>query len=310
MEVTLLKLFLTQKEALCAELSALKFPQDLGKFESILQKVFVEDVKIDEYKKSLTNQEIAMLNSVLPLISLPELLSRALHKEYKQPECQVYVSESDVKNLSRYLSDPVGRSITLGGALGGFAGACLWNTSNIAGIGFYVGVGSVLCSIIGGVAAYYLMSIRNNKKMDSSLPEIVYSLDLNVLIDTIEGLCSGLDKCISVFRDTLMKSEQNIKEINKKDIVRDYSYLLQSMGDLFLQSKTNASSELKDAITGVFKSLQNYHVQFKMYSESVREDFIETESVHVTECVTTKPALYKDGVLVESGECLIPVMNV
>lgn len=313
MELTLFNLFQSQKEALCAELSALKFPHDVGKFESIIQKVFVEDVKIDEYKKSLTNQEIAILNSALALIDLPELLSRALHKEYKQPAHKIYVNESDVNGLSKYLSDPVGRGITLGSVLGGVAGACIWNTSKISGVAF-VGIGSVLCSIIGGVTAYYLMSSKDSNKnhdvvRESLTPEVVYSLDINVLIETIEGICLGLDNCISVFRDTLRTCEQNIHESSKKDLVRDYSYLVQSLSDLFVQSQKNECPALSDSISDVFKSLQNYHIQFKLYSTDNREDFIETESEHVSESVTTKPALYKDGVLVESGECLIPIVR-
>lgn len=313
MELTLFNLFQSQKEALCSELNALKFPHDVGKFESIIQKVFVEDVKIDEYKKSLTNQELSMLNSMLALIDLPELLSKALHKEYKQPEHKIYVNESDVKGLSKYLSDPIGRGITLGSVLGGVAGACIWNTSKIPGVGFYVGIGSVLCSIIGGVTAYYLMSYKNNKNHDTvrelSTPVVVYSLDINVLIETIESICSGLDNCISVFRDTLKTCEQSIHESSKKDLVRDYSYLVQSLSDLFIQSEKTEYMGLEDTISDVFKSLQNYHIQFKLYSTDNREDFIETESEHVSESVTTKPALYKDGVLLESGECLIPVVK-
>lgn len=314
METTLFDLFLSQKEKLCSELSALKFPQDLGKFESILQKVFIEDVKIDEYKNSLTNQEIAMLNSLLGLINLPEILSKALNKEFKKPECPVYISEKENKNLSRYLDDPIGRNITLGSTIGGLAGACLWNTCKIPGVGFYVGVGSVLCSIIGGVAAYYIISTKNknphNLNHKSTVPDVVYSLDVNVLVETIEGICSGVDKCIAVFRDTLSQCEKDIQDSNKKDLVHDYSFLLQSLSDLYIQSEKAESSDLKNAASDVFRSLQNYRIQFKLYSAENQKDFIETESGYVTECITTKPALYKDGSLIEPGESLVPIKNI
>ena len=71
MDVTLLSLFEKNEAQFRKELSGIQLPEDISLLQNFLSDFFVNKVSMAEYQKELSLTEIAMMNSVLKLVSLP-----------------------------------------------------------------------------------------------------------------------------------------------------------------------------------------------------------------------------------------------
>ena len=70
MNKTLLSLFEQNEQTFREELSLILLPRDNKKLQDFMKDFFINKVSVEEYKKELSVNEIAMLNSVMKLVVL------------------------------------------------------------------------------------------------------------------------------------------------------------------------------------------------------------------------------------------------
>ena len=68
MKLSLLSLFEKSETELRTQLAGIELPRDAEKFNQILSDLFVEHIKVDEYKQELTNSELAIFQLAIQLV--------------------------------------------------------------------------------------------------------------------------------------------------------------------------------------------------------------------------------------------------
>lgn len=287
MITTLLSLFEQNEQKFKEELSLMLLPRDSGKLQKFMNDFFVNKVSFDEYKKELTLGEIALLNSVMKVVVLPISLVNA------NPALKG-VSDISNKNVSNTSSSFDFFDInTLGGtAVGGLVGSLLFKTW-----------GGVLLSIAGCALGMYFSPSSSKAKGES----INKGLDVDIYIQTLKGICSGIDDVIKNYHtsiDNILKQQENQPKVT---LATAYKPLLDRMASLFVAVESVAlPSDVKSEFDKLFRTLKNHHYEVLGFNDSTKEYYTETESPHVTEETIVKAAILENGKLLEKGECLIP----
>lgn len=285
---TLVELFEKQEQNFYAELSTMVLPRDKEKLQTFMKDFFVNKVSVEEYKKELKMGEVAMLNSVLKMMSfhMPMVndYTLALADDVK------VVNDSD----SSFLKDKENISIigytVVGGAIGSLLFKHTW--------------GGVLFTIAACVLGLYLnKGERSNRKEQ---PQV--QLDATKYIATLKNICSTIDEIILNYRASINQVKQSYENLPPVTLATKYLPLLDRFASMFVAlKKLDVPANIQTEIDKLYRTLKNHHYEIVDYSDATADYYVKTESEHVSECTLVKAAVLENGNLLIKGECLIPL---
>lgn len=295
METTLVKLFEQNEQQFRCELSAVQLPKDMGTLQKFLDDFFVDKVSVAEYKKELTMSEIAMLNSVVKLVSLPmSLVGEWTFPNILEHKDKCDASHSKVNMTVQSIIDKIDGPIVTATAVGGLIGGLATKTW-----------GGVLWTIAGCVLGMCL-STPNRTANGNSIDKIM-KIDVDKYIVILKQVCHNMDEIMDNYRASIAELVKSYDKIPEATLSSKYRPILDRMASLYvaINNKT-LSADVKSEFEKLFRTLKNHHYEIVNYSVDTRQYFVETPSIHVTECTVIKAAILENGRLLESGECLVP----
>lgn len=292
MEITLVNLFEKNEQQFRNELSAIQLPEDIKVLQKFLADFFVEKVSVDEYKSELSMSEIAMLNSVMKLVSLP----MSLICEWTFPDAVTnnsYTSNSKVNKEIQFLIDKIDVP-TLGAAsVGGLVGGLIFKTW-----------GGVLLTIAGCVLG---MCLGSGQAKNDNSADVVIKIDVNKYIATLKQVCRNIDEIIENYRISIAEVVKSYGNIPKATLASTYKPLLERMASLYVAiNNETLPVPIKSEFEKLYRTLKNHHYEIVNYADDTRQYFVETPSVHIAEPTVIKAAILENGKLLEMGECFIP----
>lgn len=284
MNKTLLNLFEQNEQAFREELSLILLPRDNKKLQDFMKDFFINKVSVEEYKKELSVNEIAMLNSVMKLVVLqvPSINTSSNLQDNGNKAQDVNTKDSCyVVNMK-----------TLGStAIGSLAGSLLFKTW-----------GGVLLSIAGCAFGMYISS----KSRPKQNREVNRKIDVSKYIQTLKGICKGIDDVILNYHTSVNNIIKGYENAPKATLATAYKPLLDRLASLYIAVNTaDSSTNVKSEFDKLFRTLKNHHYEILGYNDETKEYFINTISSNVNERTIVKPAILENGRLLEQGECLI-----
>lgn len=285
MNKTLLSLFEQNEQTFREELSLILLPRDNKKLQDFMKDFFINKVSVEEYKKELSVNEIAMLNSVMKLVVL------------QIPSTSTPSSLQDDGNKAQDVNTKDScyavNMKTLGfTAIGSLAGSFLFKTW-----------GGVLLSIAGCAFGMYISS-KSRQKQNR---EVNRKIDVSKYIQTLKGICKSIDDVIFNYHTSVNNIIKEYENVPKATLATAYKPLLDRLASLYIAINTaDTSTYIKSEIDKLFRTLKNHHYEILGYNDETKEYFINTISSNVNERTIVKPAILENGRLLEQGECLIP----
>lgn len=174
MNKTLLSLFEQNEQTFREELSLILLPRDNKKLQDFMKDFFINKVSVEEYKKELSVNEIAMLNSVMKLVVL-QIPSTSTPSGLQD-------DGNKAQDVNTKDSCYAVNMKTLGfTAIGSLAGSILFKTW-----------GGVLLSIAGCAFGMYISS-KSRQKQNR---EVNRKIDVSKYIQTLKGICKSIDDVI------------------------------------------------------------------------------------------------------------------
>lgn len=295
MEITLVKLFEKNEQQFRSELSAMQLPKDMSALQKFLDDFFIDKVSVAEYKKELTMSEIAMLNSVVKLVSLPMSLiggwtfPNAL--EYKNNS---NASHSKVNETVQSIIDRIDVPLVGATAVGGLIGGLITKTW-----------GGVLCAIAGCVLGMCLLP-ENQTKGNNPINEVL-KIDVDRYIVVLKQVCHNMDGIMDNFRASIAELAKSYDKIPETTLASKYRPILDRMATLYVAiNNETLPADIKKEFDKLYRTLKNHHYEIVNYEDDTRQYFVETPSAHISECTVIKAAILENGRLLETGECLVP----
>lgn len=285
MNKTLLNLFEQNEQKFREELSLILLPKDSKKLQDFMKDFFINKVSVEEYKKELSVNEIAMLNSVMKLVALQTLDINIISDLNEK----TYNSRKISSKESFYGLDMKALGST---AIGGLVGSFLFKTW-----------GGVLLSIAGCAFGMYISSTSHPKQER----EVNRKLDVSKYIQTLKGICKSIDEVVLNYHTSVNNIIKEYENVPKATLATAYKPLLNRLASLYIAVNTTGfSTNAKSEFDKLFRTLKNHHYEILGYSDETKEYFIDTISSNVNERTIVKAAILENGKLLEQGECLIP----
>lgn len=294
MEITLVNLFEKNEQQFRNELSAMQLPKDVKVLQKFLDDFFVEKVSVAEYKSELSMSEIAMLNSVMKLVSLP----MSLIGEWTLPNAltyknNTYTSNSKVNKEIQSLIEKIDVPTVGAAAVGGLIGGLVFKTW-----------GGVLLTIAGCVLGMCLGSDQTNNDNSTG---VVMKIDINKYIATLKLICRNIDEIMENYRISIAEVVRSYDNVPKATLASTYKPLLDRMASLYVAiNDETLPAPIKSEFEKLYRTLKNHHYEIVNYTDDTQQYFVETPSVHISEPTVIKAAILEKGKLLEMGECLIP----
>lgn len=301
MNITFLSLFEKNERQFRNELSILKLPKDIDKLQSFLNDFFVNKVSVDEYKNELTMAEVAMLNSVLRIVSTPlALVNEWTVLNVKDCSSQNNTEEGNKQDENQSFAKKINMPVVGATAAGGIIGGLLFKTW-----------GGVLLSIAGCALGMYFSSNRNEQRQcEKVIQQQEASLDVEKYIDTLKRICLGIDDIMDNYQAGISNIEKLYTSKPNPTFASTYKPILDRMASLYVAiNNANLPSDVQTEFDKLYRTLKNHHYEVLGYSEENRQYFVEMPSAHVSEVTIIKAAILEDGKLIEAGECLVPENN-
>lgn len=294
MEVTLVNLFERNEQQFRNELSAIQLPKDIRTLQKFLDDFFVEKVSVAEYKNELSMSEIAMLNSVMKLVSLPmSLIGEGTLPKALTRKNNSYVLNPKVNKEIQSIIDKIDVPTVGATAVGGLVGGLIFKTW-----------GGVLLSIAGCVLG---MCLGSSQTRNDNSANVIMKIDVNKYITTLKRVCRNIDEVIENYRASVAEVVKSYNNIPKATLASTYKPLLDRMASLFVVINNETLPEyIKSEFDKLYRTLKNHHYEIVNYGDETRQYFIETPSPHISECTVIKAAILENGRVLETGECLVP----
>lgn len=295
MEITLVKLFEKNEQQFRSELSAMQLPKDMSALQKFLDDFFVDKVSVAEYKKELTMSEIAMLNSVVKLVSLPmSLIGGWTFPNTLEYKNNSNASHSKVNEPVQSIIDKIDVPLVGVTAVGGLIGGLITKTW-----------GGVLCAIAGCVLGMCLLP-ENQTKGNNPINEVM-KIDVDRYIVVLKQVCHNMDEIMDNFRTSIAELAKSYDKIPETTLASKYRPILDRMATLYVAiNNETLPVDIKKEFDKLYRTLKNHHYEIVNYKDDTRQYFIETPSVHISECTVIKAAILENGRLLETGECLVP----
>ena len=301
MDVTLLSLFEKNEAQFRKELSGIQLPEDISLLQNFLSDFFVNKVSMAEYQKELSLTEIAMMNSVLKLVSLPMgligniILPEADRTNTKQ-ETDALVKHNKLQPLLDKL-DKLDIRLVATTAIGGLVGGFCFRTW-----------GAVLLAIAGCVLGMYYTP--NEKKETAPSEPLQIKIDVEQYIKTLKLICGTIDEILGNYRVSIANIKTQHDNKPHPTLASTYKPILDRMASLYVAIDNDILPDtVKTEFNKLYRTLKNHHYEFVTYNEDTREYYTEIPSTHITKPEIIKAAILENGKLLEQGECLIPQTN-
>lgn len=298
MDMTLLSLFEKNEAQFRKELSGIQLPENINLLQNFLSDFFVNKVSVAEYQKELSLTEIAMMNSVLKLVSLPmgligNIILPETDRTNTKQEIDDLVKHNKLESLLEKLDIRLVATTAIGGLVGGFCFRT-W--------------GAVLLAIAGCVLGMYYTP--NDKKETAPSEPLQIKIDVEKYIKTLKQICGTIDEVLGNYRASIA----NIKTLHDNKphptLASTYKPLLDRMASLYVAIDNDILPDaVKTEFNKLYRTLRNHHYEFVTYNENTREYYTEIPSTHITKPEIIKAAILENGKLLEQGECLIPETN-
>lgn len=290
---TLLSLFEKGENEFRKELQALSLPYDEERIFDIINRFFIKDAGVADYKDELTMQEIVMFNSVLKLINSQSKLFTSIMS------CHLETRTRNSKDSKREDSIPTITKVSGASLVGGIAGGLL----------FGMNWGCVLFSVAGSALGIYLVDKR---KSDFATKEksVPYKLNVDVFINICKEMCQNIDSIISDYSLDIAKIRESYENLPKQTLGSSYKLVLDRIGNLLVASTSfKLPEKMEEEINLLIQTVKNYHCDILLYSEENKSFFDENESSFVEKPVLVKAAIIENGKEIERGEILVPTLK-
>lgn len=285
---SLLSLFEQSETELKKHLADLSLPRDAEQLNKILSDLFVEHIKVGEYKQELTSSEMAIFQSAILLVEESLQLQQNLFSIKGKNE--IVVSKDDLQKQKIKL--PINKSqvaMVAVAATGVLTGA----VSNI---------GTILLTIVTTAAGIWIARSEDETKNNTKEKIIQNKLNVNAdaIICTTKKICQSIDRLMGIYQSNIDNLKARIGNKPEPTLYNSYGYLLNRLAELYKDLTNNASdTEIKEDITRLFKTLRNYNYEFINYSEDTKQYFEveDLEEISIPEV---------EGVaILEKGECIV-----
>lgn len=298
MDVTLLSLFEKNEAQFRKELSGIQLPENINLLQNFLSDFFVNKVSVAEYQKELSLTEIAMMNSVLKLVSLPmgligNIILPETDRTNTKQEIDDLVKHNKLESLLEKLDIRLVATTAIGGLVGGFCFRT-W--------------GAVLLAIAGCVLGMYYTP--NGKKETAPSEPLQIKIDVEKYIKTLKQICGTIDEVLGNYRTSIANIKTQHDNKPHPTLASTYKPLLDRMASLYVAIDNDIlPNAVKTEFNKLYRTLRNHHYEFVTYNENTREYYTEIPSTHITKPEIIKAAILENGKLLEQGECLIPETN-
>lgn len=287
---TLLSLFERSESELKSHLSGLILPRDSETLNNILKNLFVDHIKVHEYKETLTDSEMAIFQSAIQLV---EDCLQVQHNMITFAERGTLSSRQEivVRDSSSSKKTLINKSqiAILGVAATGVLAGALPN------------VGTILLAIVTTATGLWVSKngCKKNEVRESFVPQEL-TVNVDAIINTTKKICQSVDNLMGVYQTNIYNFKARIDSRPEPTLYNTYGYLLRRLADLYRDSTNNASiDEIKNDIAKLFKTLKNYNYEFVNYSEDTKQyfDVEEVEEIDLPE--------ESDVAILENGNCIV-----
>lgn len=287
-KLSLLSLFEQSEADLKTKLSGLILPRDAEKLNQILSDLFVEHIKVGEYKQELTNSEMAIFQSAIQLVE--ESLQLQQHLFAIKEKEETLVTTEKKQDEERKLPINKSQAAVVAVAATGILTGAVTN------------VGTILLAIVATAAGVWIT--RENSGTNTIVKEKAVRQELVVNADAIIGttkkICQSLDNLMGVYQTNIENFKSRVDNKPEPTLYNSYGYLLNRLASLYRDKINNASAEeIDDDITKLFKTLKNYNYEFANYSDETKQ-FYEVEELEEI----SEPEVEEVAIL-EKGECIV-----
>lgn len=288
MKPSLLSLFEQSETELRNQLIGIELPRDNEKLNHILSNLFVEHIKVDEYKQELTSSELAIFQSAIQLVEESLHLQKEIFSFEKIQESVTShaIAQIEEKKLPINKSQVAVVGVT---AMGILAGAVPnWGTIIFA----------IIATAIGVVVTKEYKDTKTIVKEKVVCPKMLVNAD--VVINVTKQICQSVDKLMAVYQTNIENLKSRLDNKPEPTLYNSYGYLLNRLADLYKDQTNNASkNEIENDITKLFKTLKNYNYEFVNFSDETKQYYEVEEIDEISE-----PEIDAVAVL-EKGECII-----
>lgn len=287
-KLSLLSLFEQSEADLKTKLSGLILPRDAEKLNQILSDLFVEHIKVGEYKQELTNSEMAIFQSAIQLVE--ESLQLQQHLFAIKEKEETLVTTEKKHGEERKLPINKSQAAVVAVAATGILTGAVTN------------VGTILLAIVATAAGVWIT--RENSDTNTIVKEKTINQELAVnavaIIETTKKICQSVDNLMGVYQTNIENFKSRIDNKPEPTLYSSYGYLLNRLASLYRDKANNApAEEIDDDIAKLFKTLKNYNYEFVNYSDETKQ-FFEIEELEEI----SKPEIEEVAIL-EKGECIV-----
>lgn len=287
---TLLSLFEQSEAELRTQLSGLVLPRDSETLNNILTNLFVDHIKVNEYKETLTDSEMALFQSAIQLVedSLQVQHNMITFAGKRSPSSHQEIVVRNSPSSKKTLINKSQIAILGVTAIGVLAGAL-------------PNVGTVLLAIVATATGLWVSKdgCKKTKVHESFVPQEL-TVNVNAIIDTTKKICQSVDNLMGVYQTNIDNFKARIDSRPEPSLYNTYGYLLSRLADLYRDSTNNASTdEIRNDIAKLFKTLKNYNYEFVNYSEETKQFFDVEELTEITAPEESEVAI------IESGHCIV-----
>lgn len=287
---TLLSLFERSEAELKSHLSGLILPRDSETLNNILTNLFVDHIKVNEYKETLTDSEMALFQSAIQLVedSLQVQHNMITFAERGTSSSHQEIVVRDSPSSKKILINKSQIAILGVTATGVLAGAL-------------PNVGTVLLAIVATATGLWVSKdgCKKHEVHESLVPQEL-AVNVNAIINTTKKICQSVDNLMGGYQTNIDNFKARIDSRPKPTLYNTYGYLLSRLADLYRDNTNNASAEeIKNDIAKLFKTLKNYNYEFVNYSEDTKQyfDVEEVEEIDLPE--------ESDVAILENGNCIV-----
>ena len=284
--LTLLSLFEQSEADLREQLAEIQLPRDEEKFNRILSDLFVDHIKVSEYKQELTASEMAMFQSAIHVVETSLLLNGNVYNFVSNQEETKERSSDDNSKSQIAVSLVTGASILSAGALPYY-----WGTA--------------LLAVVATAINFYLSKSKVHPKEKVISQSIV--INSESVIKIVREVCHSIDTLMDVYITNQENLRNRIESKDKPSLSNMYGYLLNRLAILYRDKANNMPERINDDIENIFMTLEDYGYQFINYSENTSSFYKTEEVAEIQEPKLAEVAILENGNLIVKGKYYKPL---
>lgn len=257
---SLKSLFEQNKAELTTQLESLSLPRDTQKVQDIISH-HLNDLldSTGEYRQTLTQSEEFILLSAMNLLQAQQAMIGAISIQYNNQN-RSYKTDPTCAKKGKVSKEHTPIVIS-GTAIGGAAGALIFNTSWGALIGAIVGTAIVLYN----VANQEPKTRRGQTSTSTGAKASECKINVETFLTIIGNICENVDGIIETYRVQVKRIQNTYEQKEKPTLQNDYGMLLDQIANVCKVCKTNMDSvpaKIQNAVDLLEESLENYGLNY------------------------------------------------